>query len=74
MHILDWNNDLMGNNIVLIIGLVISLTVINWWGKHEEKWRENNNFGAGKKILKILGILLIVIFGLPGIILFFGTI
>jgi hypothetical protein len=72
MKILDWYNDLMENNIVLLLGIVISVVVINWWGKHEEQWKENNNFGIGKKILKIIGIILIGIFGLPGIILFFG--
>jgi hypothetical protein len=74
MKILDWYNDLMGNNIVLILGIVISVFVINWWGKQEEKWKENNDYGIGKKILKIIGMILIGIFGLPGIIIFFGSI
>jgi uncharacterized membrane protein len=74
MRIWNWYDHLMGNNLVLIIGVALSVVVINWWVKQEEKWKENNNYSIGKRILKVIGIILIGIFGLPGIIIFFGSI
>jgi hypothetical protein len=70
----NWYNHLMGNSIALIIFVTISVIAVNWWGKKEEEWKSNNKYGKSKKIIKVIGIILIVIFGGPGIITFFGSI
>jgi hypothetical protein len=74
LELWNWYKSLMDNSIALIIFVTISVIVVNWWGKKEEQWKTNNSFGISKKIIKVIGIALIVIFGGPGIVLFFGSI
>jgi hypothetical protein len=70
----NWYSHLMDNNFVLIIGVIVSVVMINWWSEQEEIWKSENKYGTTKKIIKGIGIVLIGMFGLPGIILFFGSI
>jgi hypothetical protein len=74
MKLLDRYNHLMGNNITLLIFVIISVILVNWWMKKEHEWKQNNSYGLTKKIIKVIGILLIAIFGLPGMLIFFGSI
>jgi hypothetical protein len=73
MEIWNWYYQLMGNNFVLVLGVVFSVIAFTWWGKREEKWKSENKYGTGKKIIKVIGIALIAVFGLPGMIIFFGS-
>lgn len=73
MEILNWYNNLMDNYYSLTVGVLLSFVAIYYWGKFEEKWKMENNYGTVKKIIKGIGIALIAIFGLPGILLFFGS-
>jgi hypothetical protein len=73
MEIWNWYDQLMGNNFVLVLGVVFSVVAFNWWEKQEKKWKSSNKYGIGKKIIKVIGIALIAVFGLPGMIIFFGS-
>jgi hypothetical protein len=74
MGVWNWYNHLMGNSIAIVILITLSIIIINWWSKKEDEWKRNNTFGTGKKVIKFIGIILIAIFGLPPIIMVFGSI
>jgi nicotinamide riboside transporter PnuC len=69
-EILNWYTQLMDSYLSIAVFLAISIWVYHMWEKQEQKWKESNNFGTNKKILRAVVYILLLAFGLPGILVF----